>query len=515
MPTSRLVTWITFLAIFAMAARVSLDTDTWWHLRAGAWMTEHREILQADPFSYTRQGAEWKYPGWIIQIPMAWIYQTFGPGGLNVWTAGMVTLAFVFIWKAMEGGPFLKAFVTVLAVTVTGVYWSARLYMVTFVLAAVFLWVFEDFRAGRKDRLWLLPLLMVLWANSHGGFLVGFMLWGIYGLEIGLAWLWGKLRVARLTRASAEGNSPNEANLTDQISAQNTQYGIRNTLQTPLPKMILLGLLLAVAVCLNPSGPVMLLYPFKTVTIQSLQDYIQEWQSPNFHLLQVQPFAWMLLLILGAVGTSQKGLSLVDFLLVSMFGYLGLMAGRNVALFGLLAAVVLARHAAPALERARIALGARGLARLDRVRSPLQGWVNRILVGIVLLAVVAKTFLVIPQAENDKALRAFLPLDAVAFLKETKPEGRLFNSYNWGAYLLWALPEYPVFVDGRTDLYNDEIISQWFQIVRAEEGWQETLARWEIHVILLEKSAPVLSRLEGEGWQKLYEDDMAVVYAKK
>ncbi|HNB54969.1 MAG TPA: hypothetical protein PK530_23670, partial [Anaerolineales bacterium] len=479
-------------AIFAMAARVSLDTDTWWHLRAGAWMTEHREILQADPFSYTRQGADWKYPGWIIQIPMAWLYQTFGPGGLNVWTAGMVTLAFVFIWKSMEGGPFLKAFVTVLAVTVTGVYWSARLYMVTFVLAAVFLWVFEDFRAGRKDRLWLLPPLMVLWANSHGGFLVGFMLGGIYGLE------WLKVEGLRLIAHLRE-----------------KQKLSTFTLQPATRKLILLGLLLAVAVCLNPSGPVMLLYPFKTVTIQSLQDYIQEWQSPNFHLLQVQPFAWMLLLILGAVGASQKGLSLVDFLLVSLFGYLGLMAGRNVALFGLLASVVLARHAGPALERARIALGIRGLARLDRVRSPLQGWVNRILVGIVLLAVVAKTFLVIPPAENEKALRAFLPLDAVAFLKETHPEGRLFNSYNWGAYLLWELPEYPVFVDGRTDLYNDEIISQWFQIVRAEDGWQETLARWEIHVILLEKSAPVLSRLEGEGWQKLYEDDMAVVYAKK
>jgi hypothetical protein len=72
-------------------------------------------------------------------------------------------------------------------------------------------------------------------------------------------------------------------------------------------------------------------------------------------------------------------------------------------------------------------------------------------------------------------------LEAVDFLKENHPEGRLFNSYNWGGYLLWALPEYPVFVDGRTDLYNDEIIGQWSQVVRAEEGWQEVLARWDVH----------------------------------
>lgn len=60
-------------------------------------------------------------------------------------------------------------------------YSGARPYMVSFVLGAVFLWIFEDFRAGRKDRLWWLPLLMVIWVNAHGGFAVGFMLWGLLG----------------------------------------------------------------------------------------------------------------------------------------------------------------------------------------------------------------------------------------------------------------------------------------------------------------------------------------------
>ncbi|NUM45152.1 MAG: hypothetical protein HUU38_10625 [Anaerolineales bacterium] len=497
MSTARLVTWITLLGVFAMAARVSLDTDTWWHLRAGAWMMEHREILQADPFSYTRQGAEWQYPGWIVQIPMAWLFQTFGPGGLNVWTASMVTLAFVFVWRTLEGGPFLKAFVVVLGATVTGVYWSARPYIVSFVLAAVFLWVLEDFRrlasqSGKKDRLWLLPVLMILWANSHGAFVVGFMLGGIYGME----------------RLAVEGF---------RLAAHLRDKNKRSTfnLETSTKRLALIGLLLVFAVCLNPSGPVMLGYAFKTVSIESLQDYIQEWQSPNFHNVQFQPFAWMLLLIFGAVGTARQGMKLVDFLLVCVFAYLGFIAARNVALFGLVGTVVLARYAGPGLERAREAWGVRFPARLDRVRSPLQGWVNRALVGVVLLMVLLKTLTVLPASENDRVLKGFLPLDAVAFLKENQPEGRLFNSYNWGAYVLWALPTYPVFVDGRTDLYNDEIISQWFQIFRAEAGWQETLARWEINVILLEQGAPVLTHLEGEGWQKIYEDDLAVVYAKK
>ncbi len=153
MSTRRLVTWITFLAIFAMAARISVDTDTWWHLRAGEWILENRAVPQTDPFSYTRGGAPWQYPGWLVEVPMALIYRLAGPGGLNLWTAAMVTLTFAFLWRALTGGAFLRAFTLILAATASGVYWAARPYLVTFLFAAIFLWVLEDFRWGRADRL--------------------------------------------------------------------------------------------------------------------------------------------------------------------------------------------------------------------------------------------------------------------------------------------------------------------------------------------------------------------------
>lgn len=480
MSSRQLFTAVAFAGIFAMAARVSLDTDTWWHLRAGTWMLENRAILQTDPFSYTRGGAVWQYPGWIVQIPLALIYLWLGPGGLNLWTAGMVTLAFAFVWRAMEGETFLKGFIVVFGAAVSGVYWAARPYLVTFVLAGAFLWILEDFRRGRRDRLAWLPVGMALWANSHGGFAVGFILWGIYGFEVGVSWLAGCLRGGR-----SEGGEA-----------------------AALRRMLVVGALMVLAVCVNPAGPAMLWYPFKTVGIEALQNYIQEWQSPNFHQVSVQPFAWLLLVTLGAVGASRRGLAWVDFLLVAVFAYLGLLAGRNVALFGLVAPVVLARHAGAALERAGVRFP--GPGRGGRRLRTLNGAVF----GLVLVAAAGKVALVWPVEANERAFREFLPVEAAAFLRETRPDGRLFNSYNWGAYLLWALPEYPVFVDGRTDLYDDEIIGQWFQVARAEEGWQEALARWEVNVVLLERGLPVVSRLEGEGWRLLYEDELAVVYAR-
>ncbi len=193
MSTRRLVILLTFLAVFAMAARVSIDNDTWWHMRIGQWMVEHHAFMLKDVFSFTRHGVPWYYPGWLIEVPLYWIYQLSGPAGLNLLTAAIVSLALFFVWLTLNGGVFLKAFTLVLAAAVSAVYWAARPYLLTFLLAAVFLWVLEGWRwrpaRTTERRLWLLPVLMVVWVNSHGGFFVGFILIGIYLAGELVSWL--------------------------------------------------------------------------------------------------------------------------------------------------------------------------------------------------------------------------------------------------------------------------------------------------------------------------------------
>ncbi|MBM3144540.1 MAG: hypothetical protein FJ010_06115 [Chloroflexi bacterium] len=489
--TRKLAIAITFLAVFAMAARISVDTDTWWHLRAGQWIIENRAAPQQDPFSYTRLGERWQYPGWLVEVPMVVIYQAFGPGGLNIWTAAMVALTFGFVWMTLTGGEFLRAFAIILAAAASGVYWAARPYLVTFLFAAVYLWVLEDGRrtadggpqsaVGRRwssGRLWLLPLLMVVWANSHGGFAMGFVLWGVYFVDALVRW-----RAEMFEHANVR-------------------------------TLAIVGSLMVVGVCINPSGLAMLLYPIKTVGIGVLQDFIQEWQPPNFHERQVQPFLWLLLLTFGAVGASRRRIFLTDFLLASGFVYLSLRAGRNIALFALAAPMVLTRHAAPWLQEAGERLGIRGFAQPPVRTSQRQSILNWILLVALILAVGVKSSLVIPRSASEAYFEETLPVSAVVFLREEWPEGRLFNSYNWGGYLTWALPEYPVFVDGRTDLYGDELIGQWVQVVQAEEGWQEVLDEWDVGVILLEPFRPVVDELAEEGWDLLYKDDIAVVYGR-
>jgi hypothetical protein len=488
--TRRLVTWITFLAVFAMAARISVDTDTWWHLRTGQWIIENRQIPQVDVFSYTRVGEPWEYPGWLVEVPLYWIYQFAGSGGLNLWTALMVTVTFAFVWHTLSGGAFLRAFVIVLAAAAAGVYWAARPYLVTFLFAAITLWILEKYRWKRGGNfgkvVYWLPVFMILWVNSHGGFLVGFMLWGIYWIaEAGwIAWeTFGKKRRPFELRSFA----------------------------TPL---LWAGLLMLIAVCINPYGPEMLLYPFKTVSMGVLRDYIQEWQTPEFHSISVQPFAWLMLLTFGAVGASRLRLAFIDFILVGLFFYMGLLAGRNVALFSIVAPMVLTRHAAPVLDGLSTELGLQSST--PRSQSRRMSLLNIFILILLGVAVLFKVSLVYPEKANVEAYRANLPTGAVAYLNANKPEGRLFNPYNWGAYLLWALPEYPVFVDGRTDLYSDEIINKWLTVVRVEDGWQEILEEYDINLVMIEPGSMLDRTLANDRvWEQVYRDTISVIYQRQ
>ncbi len=489
MTIRRLITWITFLAVFAMAARISVDTDTWWHLRAGQWIVEHRQIPRIDTFSYTRFGESWEYPGWIVEVPMYWIYRLLGLGGLNLWTATMVVIAFVFVWLTMSGDAFLRAFILVLAAAASGVYWAARPYLVTFVLTGAYLWLLEGYRwnkwKGNGLRLVWLPFLMALWVNSHGGFIIGFILWGIYWTaEVG-------------------------QKLLEKVRAPGVPFALVN-LRTPL---LWAGIGLVLAVCINPYGISMLAYPFKTVSIGALREYIQEWQSPPFHSISFQPFAWLIFLTLGAVGISQRRISIVDFVLVTLFAYLGLLAGRNVALFSIMAPMVITRHASPLFDAW---MHKRGTREAGEISSKVAKAFNTVILAVLLVVVGVKAGMAYPEQTNQQSLRKVVPIDAVEFLKREHPPGRIFNSYNWGGYLLWALPEYPVFVDGRTDLYNDEIVSKWLQVVRAENGWQDVLDAYQVHLVLIERLSTLERVLSREsGWQLIYEDTIAVIYQKK
>jgi hypothetical protein len=475
--TRRLVTLLAVLAIFAMALRVSLDSDTWWHLGAGRWMIEHGSLLREDPFSFTRSGSPWHYPGWLAQLLLYVVYRAAGAGGLNVLTAAVVTLAFIFVYRATRGDAFLRSFIVLLAAIASAVYWSARPQILSLLLAAAFAWILEDFRSQRRNRLWLLPPLSALWVNLHGGFAIGFIFIALTMIGVG---------VEGLLAAGAE----------------------RRGAWRSAAILAGVGLACAVAVGLNPFGYEMLAYPFKTVGIGALQAYIQEWQSPNFHTREAQPFLWLLFLGLAAIGFSRRRLAAADFILFTGVAYTGFLAGRNMPLLAIVAPPIIVRHAQEILERLAPSWG-KGHA--DRAGLARMRWLNVAVVMLGFVAVAAKALPVLDPQLNQKQVARTVPVEAIAYLRAHPALGRMLNSYNWGGYLIWALPEYPVFVDGRTDLYDDDLLTQYLAAVRGDPTWREVLERWQIGVVLLEPNAPLVTLLRQQGWQTAAADELSVI----
>jgi hypothetical protein len=469
-----------------MAVRVAVDTDTWWHLRAGSWILEEGEILRTDPFSLTKQGEPWIYPGWLAQVILYGVFHILGFAGLNLLTATMVVIAFAFIWPLLDAPPLARAFVLILAATVSGVYWSARPQIFSFTLTAIFLWSLAKAESGELGKLWILPPLMAIWSNLHGGFAIGFLLIGVY--------LLGELIELVL---DVRYRRPSGAEF-----ARDHKVWIRT--------LMIIGLACVAAVAFNPHGPQMLAYPFKTVSIGVLQDYIEEWQSPNFHSLEVQPFLWMLMLSIVALALSRERKHTLEILFLIGFASLSLIAARNIATFALVAAPIFARHGYAAIEP----LLGKGARRSD-LPERIARRINLVLFAILVLAALIKIAVPLGDQINQEAISKQVPVKAVDFLYEHPELGPLYNSYNWGGYVTWALyPEYFSFVDGRTDLFGDEILKDYLTAWRAEPGWEQVFTRWGIRVALLEPYAPLTFALSQANWVILYEDEQAIIYGE-
>jgi hypothetical protein len=254
----------------------------------------------------------------------------------------------------------------------------------------------------------------------------------------------------------------------------------------------------------------MLLYPMRTISIGTLQDYIAEWQSPDFHAVEVQPFLIAFFLTVFAMSISKIHRTATDYLLVFVFGFMGFMAVRNIALFALVSAPILTRHLDSGLEP------------LLRRRKPqkeippgIAKTVNLILAIFFLMVASFRIVTQLPEEVNLKRIGDQIPLEAFRYLVQNKPPGPLFNSYNWGGYVLWKLfPDYLSFVDGRTDLFKDEILDPYLHTWLAEPGWESLLDDWGIRLALIERHSPLAAALIFEGWNIYYQDDAAIILGR-
>ena len=491
--TERLFLAVILIAVFAMAARTPLDSDMWWHLRAGETTWKTRQVVTTDFFSHTRQGANWVNHSWLSQVGLYLLYKIGSYRAISAGVAFLAVLSMGLLYLQMEGNYLIRALAVLLASLVSSLVWSPRPQTTSLVLFAIVGYLLYLYKWRGKNHLgWFIPLF-IFWSNLHGGYVLGLLL---IGTMIG-------------------GEIVNQA-----LSWEGEEMLTWKEIGT----LALWGLVGALVVVANPNGIEMWLIPFQTVGVNVLQDLISEWSSPDFHHLVQQTLLWLLLATFAAVGVSRRRFDGSDLVSVSIFAYAAFVARRNYGPFALVAAPVLTRHLADLLPawKGRLIRRYPWVNRLSKfgkrseqaIRPKLQQSINVAILILLSLAAMVKLVQVTEPEFVRQAEKTAFPVDAVAWILENQPEGNLFNDYNWGGYLTWHLRAYPVFVDGRTDLYGDEVLSKYLRVIRGGDGWQGIMEQYTIRLALVPPDGVALSRFSEAGWELVYEDDLAVIFEK-
>ena len=467
-----------FLFLLFIAATISLsgyDPDVYLHLTTGRHLLSTGELPHIDVFSFTRQGEPWVMHEWLYQIFLYSLHQAFGATGLKIFGAAILTAILYFNKKNCEivKAWNFAAWVTTLILFIAWIkFIGLRPHIITFLFFVLTLRFILLYRYQQQHRaLYLIPVMMLLWVNSHGGFIIGIVLLGYMTL---------------LTL-------------------------IENRLNDKRPPWHLMKVLLltVLASAVNPYGLEQLLFPFQLIE-QWIMEYVTEWQSPSLSEWNIIIY----LLIIGAFVLMSPLIPRNDrrfqLLFVTPFILASFEAVRHLPL----AAFIIAPFFAAQLTRL---ISARSQSRQHAgvLRTEL-GKTEYVLNWLVLLAFCVTLYWIYP-ALNKQASNTFnkrFPTGATQYLIEHNIRGRMFTTLEYSDYILFhRYPEQKVFYDVRFEIYGEEIARDYLRMLNAAEGWQQLFKKYAIAFSVIDKSKPIYGAIAKDSdFMLLYEDAHSAIF---
>jgi hypothetical protein len=470
-----------FIGLFIMAIRPIADPDFWWHLRTGELISQTHTIPHSDPFSFTNNGKAWIAHEWLSELFFYILYKIGGFATLIIFFSLIITSAFFFCYLRFPADtrPYIAGFVLLLGAITTAPTWGVRPQMISLLITSVFLFLLDRYKSENKLKYIVpLPLIALVWVNLHAGYFLGLAIIGLYVI--------GGLIEILIGEFSHKAGST------------------QPTLKSLIALSIVLGTCFLAAL-VNPNGLRIITYPFQTLVSPSMQKLIQEWFSPDFHLLQWQPLAWIFLLMIGIGMMGKKSISITKILLVLILGYAALRSMRNIPLFAIAAVPVLAEQVGSIVK----------FHAMSQLPGRLFRWIGLFLIVLALLVSGLRFIQVVSQQPDTEA--SSFPKAAVDWIQANNPPSNIFNTYGWGGYLIWRLyPSYKVFIDGRADVYGDEFIFNFISLQNAETGWDGKLDDQHINTILIEPDVPLAKVLRlSPKWKIAYEDKTSIIFIRE
>ena len=504
------VALLSVLVYSAVAVRLLGDAGIGWHIRTGQLILAAHRIPHVDPFSSTMSGQPWFAWEWLYDVLVGWLDLATGLNGVVFFTASIIALTFSWTFHLLlrRGTSFPVALILVLlAASASMIHFFARPHVVSWLFSVAWFYILDSSERRESDSfssdrrswlLWLLPIGMLAWVNLHGGFLLGFVLLGIYWLS-----------AVREYFQSGEGRFEN--------ALRKIRAGQRSR------RLALVGILSALATLANPYGWRLHLHIYHYLSNRFLMDHIDEFQSPNFHGVAQKCFAALLLLALVALAAKKRDetVRLSEAIVLLFAAYSGLYAARNIPVSALLLILVIGPRLSASLQTVQNISGLqpatrpRFFRRMETIEVALRGHVWPIAaLAITCWIAFHGGKLGTRQFMNSHFDGKRFPSRAVDYFQSQNLQGSVFAPDSWGGYLIYRLyPQVKVAVDDRHDLYGEQFLKTYLKMMHVEPGWQNFLQRYPVQYVLVPKDSALASILaETPHWQPIYSDDVAVVF---
>ena len=470
-----------FALAFLLASRPLSDGDFWFHLKTGEYVINTGLVPKQELFSFTAYGRPWIAHGWLAGVLFYVVYSKIGPYFLMFIFALLATLAFWIVHRRSDAHPIVRGLGVLLGIWAAMPNLGVRPRIFSLLFASIFLVVLTSYaQAGKGRAIWWLVPLMTLWVNLHGGFIIGFLLIGLTIIGILLdGWTEGK------------------------------------NVRTFWPRLRTLGFVFVgcvMAGALNPYGIKMYALPLEVLHTPIFLSRVVDFISPNFHQSEMLPFSLLILLTISALALSPKKVKPSQLLLFLATLYSSLQTQRNIMIFALVAAPLFAEYFQSWLDSTTLAkvFTPSKAASIHGPRTVMLS--TLLLLPLAAFAIQLKRVVYVPPTQRTSDV----PIKAVEYMKKQQITGNTVTVPNiWGGYLIWALPTNPVYIDGR-NAYPPEFVEQYVKITEGYQDWRAPFSQYGVRNAIVERSSLMARELgQSSDWQKLYEDEMAVVFSKR
>ncbi len=458
------------------------DGDTGWHIRTGEWILEHGTVPQVDIFSFSKSGEPWFAWEWLTDIIYAGLHRTAGLKGLLLYSAAIISLFGVVLFRHMiwkGAAPAVVLPVALLVIGASSIHYLARPHVHTLLFLPLALWMIDRDWAKPSRAIWLLVPLTAVWTNLHGGFLaliacLGLLVAGTVAESL-LAW---------------------------KLDGKNLDWN-------PARRYGLLALLCTLASIVNPYGIKLHQHVGRYLQSDWIKNNVEEFQSPNFRNEAMLQFEILLFAGLLTAFWLVSRRRITPALWILFWAHSALGSVRHVPLFMLVAAPWVAAALTEAWKTLLDPAPRKSIRAIfaDLSRDCVPACRRTSIWAAVLVAVFALL--------NEPAVKwpRNFPADKfpIAFIDQhEKPitTGRTLTSDEWADYLTYRFyPKQKIFIDGRTDFFGKQIGDDYILIVGAHWKWASLLAKYKIDTVLAPSEWALSTVLKTDRDWKLIADE--------